>query len=184
MPMMRLIETSFVAAFLMLFAVSGASAQQPVVTGLWQQVDPSSGKSQAWFLFSERNGMFEGAIAKTFPPPGEAPNTRCVHCEGDQKNAPILGLTIIRGMKRNGLNYDDGTILDPRNGTRYRALMRLSPDGKTLVVRGYLGIELFGKDQTWTRLPESAHAQLDPSISSRRAQSQSPGKRGSGPTQR
>ena len=181
--MMRLIETSFAAACLMLIAVSGAPAQEPVVTGLWQQVDPSSGKSQAWFLFSERNGVFEGAIAKMFKPPGEDPNPRCGHCESDQRNAPLLGLTIIRGMKRNGLSYEDGTILDPRNGTRYRALMRLGADGQTLIVRGYLGIALFGKDQTWTRLPESAYAQLDPSISARRTRAAQSPKRGSSHTQ-
>ena len=84
-----------------------------------------------------------------------------------------MGLTIIRGMKRNGLSYEDGTILDPRNGTRYQ----------TLIVRGYLGIALFGKDQTWTRLPESAYAQLDPSISARRTRAAQSPKRGSSHTQ-
>jgi uncharacterized protein (DUF2147 family) len=166
-PMMRPIQISLAAACFAFFAASGAHAQEPVVTGLWQQVDSESGRSQAWFLFRERNGVFEGAIAKMFPEPGRDPNPRCVQCEGDQKNAPFLGLAIIRGMKRHGLDYEDGSILDPRSGTRYNALMRLSPDGRTLTVRGYLGISLFGKDQTWTRLPDSAYAQLDPSVNPR-----------------
>jgi uncharacterized protein (DUF2147 family) len=165
--MMRPIQISLAAACFAFGAASGARAQEPVVTGLWQQIDPDSGRSQAWFLFRERNGVFEGAIAKMFPEPGRDPNPRCVRCEGDQKNAPFLGLAIIRGMKRHGLDYEDGSILDPRSGTRYNALMRLSPDGHTLTVRGYLGISLFGKDQTWTRLPDSAYAQLDPSVNPR-----------------
>lgn len=171
--MMRPIQTSLAAACLTLLAAVAAPAQEPVVTGLWQQVDSSSGKTQGWFLFAERNGVFEGAIAKMFPEPGREQNPRCSECEGDQKDAPFLGLVIIKGMKRHGLDYEDGSILDPRDGTRYRALMRLSPDGQTLTVRGYLGISLFGKDQTWTRLPDSAYARLDPSINPR-AQSAAP----------
>jgi uncharacterized protein (DUF2147 family) len=172
------------AAWLILLAVQGAMADEPVVTGLWQQVDPSTGKTEAWFLFGEHNGVFEGRIAKMFSGPGDDPNPRCEYCEGDQKNAPWLGLAIIRGMRRHGLEYDQGTILDPRNGTRYRALMHLSPDGQTLVVRGYLGISLLGQDQTWTRLPEAAYAELDPSINPRRSsqpQVPAPPKRGQGP---
>jgi uncharacterized protein (DUF2147 family) len=135
---MRPMQTLFAAAWLALLAVESAPAEEPVVTGLWQQVDAATGKTEGWFLFIERDGLFEGRIAKMFMEPGDDPNPRCDRCEGDQKKAPFLGLAIVNGMRRHGLEYEDGSILDPRNGTRYRALMHLSPDGQTLVVRGYL----------------------------------------------
>jgi len=65
-------------------------------------------------------------------------------------------------MKRNGVEYTDGTILDPRHGDIYSAMMTMTPDGQTLVVRGYLGISLLGKNVYWTRLPEAAYNELDP----------------------
>jgi hypothetical protein len=46
-------------------------------------------------------------------------------------------------------------------------MMTVSPDGSTLTVRGYLGIALFGRDEIWHRLPETAVRQLDPIIVAR-----------------
>lgn len=158
------------ACFSILGAI-GVAAQErsPTAAGLWQQIDGVTGQSEGWFLIYEKNGLYEGAIAKIFPKPGDAPNPTCPKCEGEQRNAPMLGLTFIKRMQRNGLKYQDGTILDPRDGSVYTALMEVSPDGQKLTVRGYLGIALFGKNQIWHRLPDAALAQVDRAIIAARA---------------
>ena len=131
-------------------------AAETSAVGLWEQVDESSGKAESWFRIVERNGVYEGKIVKIFFKPGEDENWVCDKCEGAERGQPVLGLTLIKGMRRNGDTYEDGTIMDPRDGSVYRALMRLSPDGRKLEVRGYLGISLFGRSQTWNRLPDNA----------------------------
>jgi len=132
----------------------------PTAAGFWQQVD-NDGHVGGWFYFTKVNGSYEGRLVKMFKQPGDPAIDVCAKCTGKQKNAPMLGLVIVKDMKRDGLKYEDGSILDPRDGTVYHALMELSPDGQKLSVRGYLGVPLLGQTQVWKRLPDNAMAPAD-----------------------
>jgi uncharacterized protein (DUF2147 family) len=139
--------------------IAGPAFDPSSAVGLWEQVDEKTGKPESWFKITERNGVYQGTIVKIFFKPGEDENFVCDKCEGDERGKPVLGLALIKGMQRSGNSYENGTIMDPRDGKVYRALMRLTEDGRKLEVRGYLGISLFGRSQTWNRLPDNA---LDP----------------------
>lgn len=145
-------------------ATMSTRAQEPTAVGLWQKIDKDTGKPVSWFLFLDRGGVFEGHIAKMFPLPGEKPNPVCSRCTDDRKGAPILGLPFVRGMKRDGLKYQGGTVLDPRNGTIWNAVMTLDPAKQELTLRGYVLIPTVGMNDIWHRLPDSAYKELDPAI--------------------
>ena len=152
----------FVAVSALVWAAP-VTSQQPTAAGLWEQSD-DKGVPESWFKIAEKDGVYSGTVVKMFQKPGDPPpeSWRCAKCEGAKKNAPVIGLTLIEGMKRNGLKYEDGTILDSRDGNVWRALMQVSPDGRQLEVRGYLRFEWAGRSQIWNRLPDNAMAPPNP----------------------
>ena len=155
--MKTILQNLMIAGVVGLVAVAGfpLRAADPTAVGLWEQVDENTGKAESWFKITERNGTYEGTIVKIFFKPGEDENWTCDKCEGADRGKPVLGLTLIKGMKRNGLDFENGTIMDPRDGSVYRALMRLAPDGQKLEVRGYLGFSFLGRSQVRVRIGKS-----------------------------
>jgi uncharacterized protein (DUF2147 family) len=132
-------------------ARAGVEEATPSAAGVWQQVG-DDGKVGALVTISEEQGVYIGRLSQLFPEPGDDPNPICTECPGDRHNQPILGLVFIEGMKQTGLDYEDGTILDPESGKIYHASMHLSPDGTKLTVRGYIGLSIFGRSQIWNRV--------------------------------
>lgn len=138
------------------FGAAAATAAAPADTGtsplgVWKTYDDKTGKEKALVRIYENDGRLFGKIIQSFKPGAE---TRvCVPCTDERKDQPIIGLVIIRNMKRDGDQYDGGDILDPESGSVYHSTMRLEQDGARLVVRGYIGFSLFGRSQTWERQP-------------------------------
>jgi uncharacterized protein (DUF2147 family) len=141
----------FVFIFILFLPAFGLGAAEPSPSGLWKTIDDSSGQARGLVRIREVNGQFEGKIEKAFPKPGEDPAPKCDKCDGPRRNQPVLGMTILWGLARQGDEYQGGEILDPETGKIYRAKMKLIDGGKKLEVRGFIGISLFGRSQIWLR---------------------------------
>ena len=150
---MRILKQSVVLAFTLAAALmpAGAWAENASPVGLWRNVDDVSGKPRALIRITESNGTLQGKIEKVFRTQSEDRNPKCEKCEGALKNAPVIGLAILSGLKKEGTEYTGGQILDPDNGKIYSSKIRLTDGGKKLDVRGYVGAPMLGRSQIWER---------------------------------
>jgi uncharacterized protein (DUF2147 family) len=134
-----------------------ADTSSPV--GLWKNIDDQTGKPKALIRITEQNGELRGKIEKLFRAPNEEQNPKCDKCEGELKDQPIVGMTILTGMKPDGDEFNGGKILDPGNGKLYKSKMALVDGGRKLNVRGYIGVPMLGRTQTWVRQDEASSGQ-------------------------
>jgi uncharacterized protein (DUF2147 family) len=138
---------AFVAAGTPAATSQTADLQSPL--GLWKTVDDKTGMPRAMVRIYLQDGKYFGRIEQSFTPGAE---TRvCSACTDDRKNQPIIGLLIIRNVALRDGEYGGGDILDPDTGSVYRCKFHLDKDGTVLVVRGFIGISLLGRTQTWHR---------------------------------
>lgn len=128
-----------------------AFSQSNSPEGLWQTFDDSTGQAKALVqIVDDGSGTLSGKIVQGLGQNNQ-PERRCTACTDSRKDQLIKGMTIITGMKQDGSNWDGGQILDPENGKLYKCKMHLEDGGQKLVVRGYIGVSLLGRSQTWVR---------------------------------
>lgn len=149
-------KSRFFVALLLCVASLPVFAADTGVDGYWRTIDDVTGKPKAIIHISEsQDHTLTGKILKIFPRPGYDQNEVCAACEGDKHNQRIVGMTVMNQVKADPDNknlYTKGSILDPNNGKTYHCNVLLTQGGQQLEVRGYLGIPLFGRSQTWVRV--------------------------------
>ncbi|MGH8144803.1 MAG: DUF2147 domain-containing protein [Rhodanobacteraceae bacterium] len=120
--------------------------------GTWTQVDDATGKPKSIIEISQLpDGTLQGVVEQVlFSNHGTHPI--CDKCTGERHNQPVVGMVVMWGVKKDGDNqWGDGQILDPGKGKTYKVKLSLSDEGRKLDVRGYIGVSLFGRTQTWVR---------------------------------
>lgn len=147
---MRTILASALLAFGLLFAAQVFAADTTPV-GTWTQVDDATGKPKSIIEITEQpDGTLQGKVMQVlFSDQGTHPI--CDKCEGERHNQPVDGMVIMWGVKQDGDVWSGGRILDPNNGKTYKVKLSLEDDGNKLDVRGYIGMPMLGRTQTWIR---------------------------------
>jgi len=141
------------ASFLLLCTTTACATTLLSPLGRWQTIDDETGQPRSVVRLFEQQGILQGKIESVYYRAGETTNEVCSKCQGLQHNQPVIGLNFLWGLTQNNVySWDNGSILDPHNGRIYHCSLVVAKDGKTLTVRGYLGLPLFGRTQTWLRI--------------------------------
>lgn len=118
------------------------------IEGKWKTIDDETKQAKSVVeIFKKSDGKYYGKVSQLLIKPAD-PN--CTACKDDRKGKPILGLEIIRGLKKDGDEFTGGTITDPKTGKTYKCTITKS--GDKLNVRGYVGVSLLGRTQTWEKV--------------------------------
>jgi len=146
---MRLLTKKLIPVVLFLVSVLGSqlvSAQADKIEGIWLNEEKDA-KIQ---IYKAKDGRFYGKIIWLRDPMKNGkPKTDEKNPKENLKKQPLVDLLILKGFEADGNTYDDGTIYDPQNGKTYDC--KITYKGKTLAIRGYIGISLFGRTTVWER---------------------------------
>lgn len=134
----------FLFLFFTFFTISNAQE----IVGKWKTIDDNTGETKSIIEIYMKNDKYYGKIIEIFNKSKR--DALCEKCSGNDKNKPILGLIIIKNLEKSGKIFDNGTITDPENGKTYSC--SITPLKNKLKVRGYLGISMFGRSQTWEKV--------------------------------
>jgi uncharacterized protein (DUF2147 family) len=141
-------------AFTALSLAASVALAQATPVGVWKTIDDKTKTERAQIRITEANGVITGRIEKLLAADAKQ-DAKCDKCEDDRKDKPMIGLEIIRGVKKNAddaMLWDGGTILDAGEGKIYKVRMKPVEGGKRMEVRGFVGAPLLGRTQTWIRV--------------------------------
>ena len=114
-------------------------------------MDEKENTPKAQVKITEAGGIVSGKVEALLRK-GADPNQLCTECKDELKDKPMVGMTLISGVKKaEGKEvWEGGKILDPENGKTYTVRLTPIEDGKKLEVRGSIGP--FWRTQTWVRV--------------------------------
>ena len=161
-------KRTWMAVALVFWGVGLASAEDPApaneILGQWYTQD-----NESQVVVVEKDGKFFGTIIWLTEPlyPAEEPDGDAGKPKRDKNNSdakaqkkPILGLQVLKNFSYDAADksWSGGTIYDPNNGRTYKCVIRMQDDakgidGKSLHVRGYIGIPQLGRTTLWYRVP-------------------------------
>ena len=138
-------KKKLVLIFSVFFTISGVSQ---TIFGHWNSYDEETNKIESVIKVYEKDTKAYAKIISISD--ASRSSATCVECSGNRKNAPILGMNILTGLKKDGNEWSGGKILDPKNGKEYKCYIQLL-DHNTLKLRGYIGLSMFGRTAIWKR---------------------------------
>jgi len=150
---MERIMKQFIKVFLVasLFTSSYAAEKTPV--GYWKTIDDHTGRTKSIIqIYHADNDTLMGKVIKIYPGPGKTEKEVCIACKGEKLNQPIVGMVILSGLRAAENQWDKGQILDPENGKTYSCSVKVGANGNQLKVKGYIGLPIIGRSQTWERV--------------------------------
>lgn len=139
----------WMATLLVLGGATASAAPPASPVGVWRTFSDKDGHESGRVDIVERDGLLYGRVTAILD--AAKRDGVCEKCTDDRRGQKVLGMEILRRLKPDGDHWDGGEILDPEAGSTYRCTLRLENGGQTLVVRGYLGMAMFGRTQRWQR---------------------------------
>jgi uncharacterized protein (DUF2147 family) len=134
------------AALLLAGPTLGLADALPPIDGTWL-----SGDGDGWIEISTTDTTLRGVITGSPNASPERPDTDEKNPDPALRDRPLVGLNLFAGFVYDGNGrWSGGTIYDPNSGKTYRCIVTWIDDD-TLKVRGYVGVPLLGRTETWTR---------------------------------
>ena len=126
------------------------------ITGTWKAIDDKTGYAHADVEISKLNdGTYQGKVIRIHAIPNRPAHTYCSKCKGALKDVPILGISVLSGLKPNPEKKNEfvnGSILDPLTGNVYKSKATLNSRGNVLTLRGYVGTPMLGRTVSWVKV--------------------------------